>query len=161
MKMLLPIPIGLILLLASTCSAAPTDSKENAVNKRETPCIANGHCPGMDSPPPPPPPSITPPPAASVSPTSPPVAVKSAIDSYLYGCLDDQKAKVKEAWTEAAMLAKAHAQWKPPGWFSSGAYQPAQAMYLGDNSKNDNPWFGTGPLKSSLAFNPQLRYKYV
>lgn len=63
---------------------------------------------------------------------------------------------VKEAWTEAASLADAHAQWKPPGLFISGKYQAAQAMYLGDDSKNDDPWFGTGPLKRSSDFIPNF-----
>lgn len=78
------------------------------------------------------------------------------MDPYLYSCTKDQKAKVKEAWVEAASLADAHTQWKPPGWFTSGKYQDAQAMYLGADSKNDNPWFGTGPLKRSLSFIPKF-----
>ena len=160
MKMLLLTLIGSTLLLASVCSGAPTDSERKVRNKRETPCIALADCPGMEphspksstsSPPLPPPPSITPPPTTSATPTSSPVAAKSAIDPYLYSCSDDQKAKVKEAWTEAASLASAHAKWKPPGWFSSGAYQPAQTMYLGSDSAHDTPWFGTGPLKRSSA----------
>ena len=63
---------------------------------------------------------------------------------------------LKEAWIEAGALADAHARWRPPGWFHSGAWQPAQSMYLGSHSRNDEPLIGTGPLKRSSGFTPSF-----
>ncbi|KAF2239488.1 hypothetical protein EV356DRAFT_562960 [Viridothelium virens] len=77
-------------------------------------------------------------------------ANRAAMTPYLYGCDSTQKPKVNQAWNEASMLADAHAKWKPPGWFTSGSYQAAMDMYLGTDSKNDDPWFGTGPLKQNI-----------
>ena len=56
----------------------------------------------------------------------------------------------KTAWQEAGKMVKAHAQWKPAGWFSSGSYQPAMDMYIGTKSRNNAPLVGTEPLMKSI-----------
>lgn len=171
MKMLAIGGIELAFLFASACSAAPMDS-EDALNVRETACKALGTCQGMhlSSPSPPtsviplplypsslsPSPSITLSLATSPSTTTSPWVLKSGIDPYLDSCSDDQKAKVKEAWTEAGELADAHERWTPPAWYHPGAWQAAQSMYLGSDSRNDKRFLGRGPLKRSSSFTPSF-----
>ncbi|MCJ1264686.1 hypothetical protein MMC22_004560 [Lobaria immixta] len=101
-----------------------------------------------------PPPSITAALARSASPTKAPVVRRSAINPYLYGCSDKQKATAIEAWTEAGTLADAHVQWIPPIGRYKGKWQPAQAMYLGDDSKNDDSSWGGGPLRQDCGAAP-------
>lgn len=149
---------------------APTNSSEgNTLNEREPACEALGRCPGIRppspnpatspvlSPPSSPPPFITPAPARSASPPKAPVVLKSSINPHLYACSKEQAAAIKEAWAEAATLADAHAKWIAPAWRYQGKWQPAQAMYLGSDSKNDDPWLGVGPLRRSSGFTSQLR----
>ena len=105
--------------------------------------------------PPPPSPSVVSAPTREASDTrsgpDPTVtANRAAMTPYLYACDKTQKAQVSQAWKEAGQLADAHAKWKPPGWFSSGSYQPAMDMYLGTDSAKDDPWFGTGKLKQNI-----------
>lgn len=141
------------LLFASTVLAVPRE-RGNALYKRQDPdAPLNGTTTG-----PTPTPTLTSVvSAATREPTDsrqPPDATvtanRAAMTPYLYACDSGQKAKVSQAWSEAGMLADAHAKWKPPGWFTSGSYQAAMNMYLGTDSKNDDPWFGTGPLKQNI-----------
>ena len=105
-----------------------------------------------------PPPTATPVVSDATRPTTdhrkpPPSTVtvnRAAMTPYLYGCDKTETGIVRKAWAEARTLADAHAKWKPPGYFSSGSYQPAMDMYLGTDSTNDGPWFGTGPLKQNI-----------
>jgi len=69
---------------------------------------------------------------------------------YLYSCSSSQKAVVQQAWSEAGQIADAHAKWVPPGVILGGSYQPVMDMYIGTDSKNDDPWFGTGPLRQNI-----------
>lgn len=176
-------------MFASTITAVPVDPSDERL-KRENACIAGVKCPRQDSsasslatatPEPPPNPA----PAKAIDPLlkgmssatsstpDPTVSVQRvAMTPYLYKCSKDQKAKVQEAWTEAGQLADAHAKWQPPGWFSSGSYQPAMSMYLGTDSAKDNPWFGTGPLRKNILrqqgihttnddWSPSWSYVYI
>lgn len=76
--------------------------------------------------------------------------LQSSINPYLYACSNEQGAAIKEAWAEAGTLADAHAEWRPPARRFEGKWQAAQAMYLGSDSKNDDPWLGVGPLKQNI-----------
>ncbi|MCJ1269024.1 hypothetical protein MMC22_008912 [Lobaria immixta] len=165
--------IVLAFLFVSACSAAPTaaptDSSEgNTLNRSEPACVGLGACPGILPPSPtpatssvrpPPPPSITPAPARPASSTKAPVVLQSSINPYLYACSNEQGAAIKEAWAEAGTLADAHAEWRPPARRYEGKWQAAQALYLGDDSKNDDPWLGVGPLKRSSGFSPPALIK--
>jgi hypothetical protein len=104
----------------------------------------------------------------------PPVDAKRAVmNPYLYKCNKEQQARVKEAWNEAGLLAEAHDKWKPPGWISWGAYQPAMSMYLGSDSAKDTFWSGSpGPLKENILrqkgihtydsnWSPRWSYAYI
>ena len=161
MNMLLFLSTRLSFLLVSACSAVPTFLEKYAVNESEALCISLGTCRGVNvvswnpplsfSPPqlrPSPPISITSSLVISATPTTSPAA-SLGVDLYLYGCSSDQEVMMKEAWAGAAKLADAHAKWRPPGLWYKSAYQAAQAMYLGDDSKHDVSWFGTGPLRHS------------
>ncbi|KAI9708733.1 MAG: hypothetical protein M1820_003688 [Bogoriella megaspora] len=99
-------------------------------------------------------------------------AERAAMTPYLYACNSAQKAIVSQAWSEAGQLAEAHAKWKPPGWFTRGSYQAAMDMYLGTDSKKDDPWFGTGKLKQNIKrqqgihktdedWSPYWSYAYI
>ncbi|MCJ1466015.1 hypothetical protein MMC07_004634 [Pseudocyphellaria aurata] len=103
----------------------------------------------------------------SASPTTISVRSRSGLDPQYYDCSDGQEAIVKEAWAEAGELADAHAKWEPPGWFHPGAWQAAQSMYLGSDSRKDKPLLGQGPLKLNIDrqhdihFNaPRFTYAY-
>jgi hypothetical protein len=91
---------------------------------------------------------------------------------YLYACNKAQQATVKTAWQEAGIMAEAHTQWKPPGLFTSGSYQPAMDMYIGTDSRHDTPWIGTGPLMQNILrqkgihdtdedWSPYWSYAYI
>ncbi|KAL8725073.1 MAG: hypothetical protein Q9166_007584 [cf. Caloplaca sp. 2 TL-2023] len=97
---------------------------------------------------------------------------RAAMSPYLYGCTSAQKKAVKQAWSEAGQLADAHAEWTPPGYFDGGSYQPAMDMYIGTESKDDDPWIGTGPLKKNILrqqgihatnkdWSPYWSYAYI
>jgi len=84
---------------------------------------------------------------ATPTPTKPPKERKS-IDPLLSGCTSAQQKIIKQAWTEAESLAKAHAKWLIPERFGIGKFQPAMSIYMGEESKNyGGLWASFGPLK--------------
>lgn len=191
---------GWVFLFASTVMAFPVDE---LVDKRETACIALGNCPGDNPPQAassssaPSPLSATTPlassPSSAPSPTTtqtvgiPSVSIASglqgpdptlsvaraAMSPYLYSCSSSPKAVVQQAWSEAGQIADAHAKWVPPGVIYGGSYQPAMDMYIGTDSENDDPWFGTGPLRKNIlrqqgihttsedGWSPYWSYAYI
>ena len=92
---------------------------------------------------------------------------------YLYSCSSSQKQAVQQAWSEAGQMADAHVKWAPPAFLSGGSYQSAMDMYIGTDSKNDDPWIGTGPLKKNIlrqqgihttspdGWSPYWSYAYI
>ena len=190
---------SLAFLFASSITAVPVDNLEKretacialgdcpGMNPRPVSSSIPSPAPPASTPPPPvPAPSSSAPPPVTSQPASTSLPIASGLKGpdptlsieraqmspYLYGCNSDQTKAVKQAWSEAGQLADAHAKWAPPGFFNGGSYQPAMDMYIGTDSKNDDPWIGTGPLKKNILrqqgihttnedWSPYWSYAYI
>lgn len=97
---------------------------------------SRGYCPNVCTSPDPTtssPPTSTTPEGQSFGPTQTvPFGLNGIMDPYMHGCNDRQMRLMREAWRDAARLAKSHYE-----WFPGGKWQEAMTMYLGRNTADD------------------------